>query len=212
MVPSELQRTLEEGLSALSRPCAPDQLLELVELSTLLEQWSGRMNLTGHRSAVGIAKRLILDAAALLDLLPPFERLADLGSGAGFPGLPLAILEPEREFVLVEARERRHHFQREAIRRLGLRNVTSLRGRFEELEPLECGAVVAQAVAPPARLIDAMLRWAGPGASLLIPGGPRPPSLPADPRIREVRTGSYRVPPDDWARSYWLGVRQPALS
>ena len=206
----EPERTLAEGLLALSRPCSPQQLHELAELSRLLAHWSGRMNLTGHRNAIEIAKRLVLDAAALLDFLPPFERLADLGSGAGFPGLPFAVLEPDREFVLVEARERRHHFQREAIRSLGLRNVTALRGRFEELEPLGCGAVVAQAVGPPDQLIDAMLRWAEPGASLLIPGGRRVPApSDEDQRVRVVRTGKYRVPPDDWPRSYWLGVRDP---
>ena len=203
----EPQQILQEGLSALSRSVVPDQLQRLVELSQLLERWSGRMNLTGHRGAVEIAKRLVLDAAALLDVLPAFERLADLGSGAGFPGLPLAILEPDRTFVLVEARERRHHFQREVLRTLRLRNVTALRGRFEELEPLPCSAVVAQAVGPPDELIDSMLRWAEPGAALLIPGGHRAPSPSSDARIQGVRTGTYRVPLEELPRTYWLGIR-----
>jgi 16S rRNA (guanine527-N7)-methyltransferase len=207
VVLSEPQRILEEGLSALSRSYAPRQLQALVELSRLLERWSGRMNLTGHKGAAEIAKRLILDAAALLDVLPEFESLADLGSGAGFPGLPLAILEPDRAFVLVESRERRHYFQREVLRRLGLRNVTALRGRFEALVPVQCSAVVAQAVGPPDLLIDSMLRWAAPGAALLIPGGHRTPNPARDSRIRGVCTGTYRVPLEESPRTYWLGTR-----
>jgi 16S rRNA (guanine527-N7)-methyltransferase len=203
----ETQQILEEGLSALSRSWHPDQVLALSELAELLELWSARMNLTSHRSASAIARRLVLDAAALLGELPPFTRLADLGSGAGFPGLPLAILEPDREFVLVEARERRHHFQREAIRRLGLKHVQPLRGRIESLEPIRCTVVVAQALGPPDRIVDAMLRWVEPGGTLVIPGGGAVPDPPLDDRLRDIRTGSYQVPLAGPARSFWMATR-----
>ena len=203
----ETQQILEEGLSALSRSWNPGQVLALSELAELLELWSARMNLTSHRTASAIARRLILDAAALLAELPPFTRLADLGSGAGFPGLPLAILEPDREFVLVEARERRHHFQREAIRRLDLRNVQPLRGRIEDLEPVRCDAVVAQALGPSDRIVDAMLRWAESGGMLVIPGGETAPDPGLDDRLRDIRTGSYQVPLAGPTRSFWMATR-----
>ena len=72
----------------------PGQLERWEKLALLLERWSQRINLTGHRGALAIAERLLLEAAALSQVLPAAETIADLGSGAGIPGLPLAICRP----------------------------------------------------------------------------------------------------------------------
>ncbi len=95
------------------------QLEALYELARTLEAWGQRINLTGHRDLEAILLRLIADAMALHCKIPKLESLADLGSGAGFPGLPFAILRPQTSITLVDARERRQHFQKAAARRIG---------------------------------------------------------------------------------------------
>ena len=146
------------------------RLEQLESLALLLVRWGQRINLTAHRTPEAIARRLILDALALAGALPELPSLADLGSGAGFPGLPIAIRHPRCRVTLVEARERRHHFQRAAVRVLGLGNVTLVHGRAEALEPTRHAAAVAQAVARPDQALDWMLPWVEPGGLLVLPG------------------------------------------
>ena len=96
---------LERGFDSLPISPAPDQLQQLAALVLLLEAWAGKINLTGHRDAAAMTRGLVLDAAALAAALPELEdarTVADLGTGAGFPGLPLAILFPAAEFFLVD--------------------------------------------------------------------------------------------------------------
>jgi 16S rRNA (guanine527-N7)-methyltransferase len=148
----------------------------------------------------------VLDAAALSRVLPEVARLVDLGSGAGFPGLPLSVLRPECEVLLVEAREKRHHFQRAAVRRLGLENARPLRGRAEALEPIPSPLVVAQAMAAPAAVLRSARAWVEPGGRIAIPGGGgfAGPIPPPD-WIAEADLLDYVVPCGGPARRLWLG-------
>lgn len=205
-----LEDVIAGGLTELGLQSSPEQHGRLAELARLVEAWGARINLTGHRDAEAVARRLVLDAAALLTALPAFDSLADLGSGAGFPGLPMAVLRPRMRVVLVEARERRHHFQRHAIRVLGLANVRAVRGRIEEVAAERCQAVIAQAVAAPEHLVDWMLRWAQPGALLIVPGGTSPRTAGSRrQQILEERSASYRAPLGGPERTVWL-ARAPS--
>jgi 16S rRNA (guanine527-N7)-methyltransferase len=198
---------LESGLAELG---APDALLPRLEaLSVLLARWAARLNLTAHRTAEAIARRLVLDALALGSVLPgaPPVSLADLGSGAGFPGLPLAILWPGCRVTLVESRERRHHFQRVAIRELGLSNATARLGRAEALEPNPHHVVVAQAVAQPEIAVQWMLSWAEPDGWIVVPQaeGQAAPDLARG--VFHVETRAYQVPVDGPRRTAWMARR-----
>ena len=165
------------------------------------------MNLTGHRSLEAIIERLILDAAALAQVLPEFGSLADLGSGAGLPGLPIAILRPQCGVTLVESRERRHHFQRAAVREIGIPNARPLRGRAEQLEAKPHAAVIAQALARPERALVWMVRWAEPGGLLLIPGGNTPIRVPELPEVTFETCLRYRAPGRTSDRTIWVARR-----
>lgn len=184
---------LESGFDELRFEASTQQLDALVLLSELLFRWSKRINLTGHQTVHEIVQHLVLDAVALATHVPEVPSLADIGSGAGFPGLPIAILRQDTQVVLVESRERRHHFQREAIRALNLENVQAKLGRAEQLDEPECSAAIAQAVSPR----DAqplLLRWVGVGGLLLFPGAAQPPDLPQDPMVLVEDCVRYRVP------------------
>ena len=198
---------LESGLSELGFAVDPGVTEALMGLAQLLESWSQRINLTAHRSLESIVARLILDAAALERVLPRACRIVDLGSGAGFPGLPLAVLRSDAEILLVEAREKRHHFQRAAIRRLGMGTVRALRGRAERIAPEPGSLVVAQALAAPGQALDLALPWCEPGGWIALPGSPASPDPASSPTIDLAERRPYTVPGGGPARTVWLGRR-----
>ncbi|MDJ0866927.1 MAG: 16S rRNA (guanine(527)-N(7))-methyltransferase RsmG [Myxococcota bacterium] len=207
---SSTETLIREGLRELGAPEAAAPALD--RLTHFLSRWSAHTNLTGHRDPDTIASRLVLDAAALGMVLPQVARIADLGSGAGFPGLPLAILRPDQRITLIEARERRHHFQRAAIRELEIVNARALRGRAEDLEPEPHDLVVAQAVASPARALDWMYAWCRPAGWLALPLGDPPPPLVPPSYVHECELRRYRVPLGGPARQLWLGRLAPSDS
>jgi len=195
---------LIEGFDELSLAVNSSQLETLLEFVLLLGQWSKRINLTGHRTPPEIVRRLVLDAAALTAQLPEIASLADIGSGAGFPGIPVAILHADCRVTLVESRERRHHFQRQVIRQLGLDNVRAELGRAEALEPSLHAAAVAQAVARPVDALPLLLPWVEIGGLLLFPGSNPPPPIPGDdPRVRFEPCETYKVPLGGPERTLW---------
>jgi 16S rRNA (guanine527-N7)-methyltransferase len=203
----EGRQLLLEGAAELGLDLDRARAEALLELAALLVAWGGRINLTGHRDQEAVVRGLVLEAGALLVHAPDFSCLADLGSGAGFPGLPIAVLRPDVEVTLVESRLRRHHFQRTAVRELGLAKVLPLRGRAEVLAPTPHQAVVAQAMARPARALAWMLPWAAPGGWLLLPGGDRPPEVGDVPGCQFESLVRYRLPCGGPARTLWIGRR-----
>ena len=195
------------GLEDLSQSPSPQQLRHLTQLILLLADWGARINLTGHRDPITMATRLVLDAAALAGSLPELrvaKTLVDLGSGAGFPGLPIAILHPHVIVRLVDSRMKRIHFQRAARRTLDLQNVEPILGRSDELEIEPADIVVAQAMAKPVRALELMLPWATAGGLLVLPATQESaqPHIPAGARLLEAR--SYPLPNLDIQRKLWI--------
>jgi 16S rRNA (guanine527-N7)-methyltransferase len=202
---------LAEGLAELGISAEP-AVAQLERLCALVSQWAARLNLTAHREPEAIARRLVLDALALGMALPggAVGPIADLGSGAGFPGLPIAAVWSGAELTLIEARERRHHFQRTCVRELGLSNVHPLLGRAEELPTAPHRVVVAQAMAQPATALAWMRRWAAHDGWLALPLSESQAAFepPAGVRFQEMR--AYRVPLDGAHRRIWIGRVDPA--
>jgi 16S rRNA (guanine527-N7)-methyltransferase len=167
------------------------------------------MNLTAHGEAEVVVRRLVLDAAALDARLPDVPSMVDLGAGAGFPGLPIALLHPDREVMLVESRERRHHFQRAAVREIGIANAVLLRGRAEELPPRPRPLVTAQAMASPEKAVAWMLPWAEPGGTLALPLSVDQQPPRAIDGVVEASVIPYSVPLGGPRRVVWLARRAP---
>jgi len=198
-----LVEQLRAGLETIGAPFPAKAPGQLADLALLVAEWGRRINLSGHRSAQRIGDRLILDAAALAATLPPFQSLADLGSGAGFPGLPIAILYPEAELVLVEARRRRHHFQRAAVRQIEISNAHPLHGRIEQLTPRPCTIALAQAVAPAIEVAATMRPWVLQGGWIGIPAVADAAEPDFGAGLRRCRTVEYGVP-NGLRRKLWL--------
>lgn len=140
-------------------------LPQLEAYAALLEGPGVERGLLGPREAPRLWERHLLNCAGLSALITGGEVVLDLGSGAGLPGLVLALQRPDVQVVLVEPLQRRATFLEEAVAELGLRNTLVRRARAEELAgKLEVDVVTARAVAP----VDRLAGWALP---LLRPGG-----------------------------------------
>ena len=212
---------IERGLDELNRfPGEFDADIQLTaagalaSLAHLVNHWNGTINLTAHSGPEMIARRLVLEAVAILPvlerLLSGANSLADLGSGAGFPGLPIAILRPCCRVVLVDSRRRRHFFQRAAQRALDLVNVEPVLGRIEELDPRVSDVVIAQALARPPSALEQMIPWAPDGGLLLIPGAAESRGPGYHPEVGEQGFLSYDVPLGGPTRTLWWGRRRVA--
>ncbi|GAC57740.1 ribosomal RNA small subunit methyltransferase G [Gordonia hirsuta DSM 44140 = NBRC 16056] len=132
------------------------------EFAEILSQEGVLRGLIGPSEPARLWSRHILNSAVIGEAIPQDVRVVDIGSGAGFPGIPLAIARPDLQVVLVEPLLRRTTFLDEAVRRLGLENVSVVRGRAEEKEVIaaagEADVVTSRAVAP----LDRLARWSVP--------------------------------------------------
>lgn len=134
----------------------------------LLLKWNKVYNLTGVRGADEIVDRHFVESFALRKLLRG-TTVADVGTGGGLPGVPLAIAEPERRFTLIESRAKRVRFLRHVVAELGLTNTEVAHGRAEDLRVEQPFAtVLARAVAPPAELLSICRNLTAPGSVLLL--------------------------------------------
>ena len=135
------QSALDQGLGELKLALPDSARGKLVAYLELLAKWNQTFNLTAIRDPLQMVSHHVLDSLAVLGDLPS-GRLADIGSGAGLPGIPIAIAEPERPVVLLEASEKKGSFLRQAVIELGLANSAVHIGRAEAWRPIEQFAVV----------------------------------------------------------------------
>jgi 16S rRNA (guanine527-N7)-methyltransferase len=156
--------TLLDGARALALDVDEAQLGKLVAHLDLLDEWNSRFNLTAIRDRPSQLTKHLLDSLTVQPYLRG-ERIADVGSGAGFPGIPLAIVEPHRHFSLIESTGKKCRFLEHVREALGLKNVEVVQSRAESYKPeVRFDTVIARAVGPIADLV----KVAGP---LVVGGG-----------------------------------------
>jgi 16S rRNA (guanine527-N7)-methyltransferase len=140
---------LERGLGALSVPVSPAAQQRLLAYLALLEKWNRTINLTAIRERERMVTQHLLDSLSVLPFLGPQDhRLADIGSGAGLPGIPLALARPELHVTLIEPNQKKVAFLRQAKLELGLEGVEVLGRRVEDV-PVGAGfdVVISRAFA-----------------------------------------------------------------
>ena len=136
-------QTLISGATALGIPLSNEQIEQFHAFAVLLAEWNQKMNLTAITDSVDVQKKHFLDCLVGLPLaaekigasLPPNRALAcvDIGTGAGFPGVPLKIVWPNLKLTLVDGTAKKIRFLDEVVNALALENVTLVQGRAEEL-------------------------------------------------------------------------------
>jgi len=102
-----------------------------------LLKWNQKINLTAIRSEKGIVLKHFLDSLSVFPLLPKSSSILDIGSGAGFPGIPLKIIQPSLEVTLIDSVRKKVDFQRHIIRTLGLRGMEAIHGRVQDKKILQ---------------------------------------------------------------------------
>jgi 16S rRNA (guanine527-N7)-methyltransferase len=167
---------------------------DAARLLTLLEElrhWNRRTNLTAITDPEQMITHHLLDSLAISPDLTG-TRVADVGTGAGFPGLPLAVANPQRHFTLIDSNAKKLRFVSHAAGLLALSNVTTLHARAESLRPeAPFETVTARALAPLPKLLEAVAPLCGPHTRVLAMKGRWPEDelaqLPAAWRLASSR-------------------------
>ncbi|MEI6410361.1 MAG: 16S rRNA (guanine(527)-N(7))-methyltransferase RsmG [Bacteroidota bacterium] len=137
---------------------SPEQLQKLAQLQPLYTEWNARINVVSRQDIENLNERHVLHALAIAKTFPfkPGSTVLDLGTGGGFPGIPLAIVFPETQFTLVDGTGKKITVVKEIAAALELTNVTALHARVEDLKTTSAfDFVVSRAVAP----LDKLLGW-----------------------------------------------------
>jgi 16S rRNA (guanine527-N7)-methyltransferase len=135
-----------------------------------LARWGARMNLVGSTEPDAISRH-VEDSLAAVAHLPPNVSVVDLGSGAGFPGIPIALARPDLKVTLVEIREKRLAFLRHVARELSL-SIEIRSASIEVPRPAEFAIALLRAVAKPERSLEIGLPWVTPAGEVWIWSGP----------------------------------------
>jgi 16S rRNA (guanine527-N7)-methyltransferase len=192
---------------AVAREHFAEHLPALERYAAVLADTAVVRGLIGPREVERLWERHLLNCAVVASGIRPARRVADVGSGAGLPGLVLAILLPDVELTLLEPMLRRAGFLEEAIGELGLTNVRVRRERAEQCPDLRGSfdVVTARAVAPLDRLAAWVLPLVAPGGRLLALKGAGAAEQVAAARPLLDRSGVARVV----VRGYGLGIVDP---
>lgn len=145
---------LTEGTAALGLPLSDKQIKSFSDYSDLLVEWNQKMNLTAVTAPRGISIKHFLDSILPLSCvdIPKNASVADVGTGAGFPGIPIKIMRSDIDLTLIDSLNKRVNFLKTVAEKIGLENTECIHARAEELARREgyrdgFDVVVSRAVA-----------------------------------------------------------------
>jgi 16S rRNA (guanine527-N7)-methyltransferase len=202
------QATLTTNALALGVPISPQQAEKLLQLLDELVKWNRTHNLTAITDRSEMITHHLLDSLSVHTALEG-QAIADVGTGAGLPGLPLAVVNPNRTFTLIDSNNKKVRFVAHAARTLGLANVTAVHARAEAGMPTpQPGSQSARAAAPPfdtvvarafaalPELLEKVAPLCGPHTRVLAMKGKRPDAEIAavPPTWQVIETRALDVP------------------
>lgn len=162
---------LRWGIAQMGLPDNAQRLAALEHLLALLQKWNKAYNLTAIRDAESIVQRHFFDSLALLPYLHG-QSVIDVGTGAGFPGLPLALYAPERRFTLLDSNGKKTRFVQQAVLELQLSNVTVRQTRVEHYTEARFDCVICRAFTSTREIIAKTRHLLAPQGIWLAPKGP----------------------------------------
>lgn len=189
MQPS-LDALLRQGVEKMGLTLPSEAQAKLLYFIALLEKWNRAYNLTGVREPDRMLTHHILDSLSIVPFVTG-SRVLDIGSGAGLPGIPLALARPDLEFVLLDANAKKTRFMIQAVAALGLDNVDIVHERAEKYRPeRKFDTLTARAFADMAGMLAATAHLFNPGGELLAMKGVYPETelthLPAGFTVTQV--------------------------
>ena len=186
-----LARQIDAGLSAMKLELPGEARARMAAHLELIAKWNRVHNLTAVRETEQMVVLHLLDSLSLLPHLGSAKSVLDVGTGPGFPGIPLAIARPELEFALLDSSHKKCTVLEQARAELGLRNVTVVCERVEQWQPgRRFDAVVSRAFAELSDFITQSQHLAAPGGRFLAMKGVYPfdeiARVPASHRVAQV--------------------------
>ena len=149
-----MQQQIGNAVRALDFDVSAEGVAKLATLLSELQRWNKKVNLTAIRDPDEMITGHLLDSLVVLPLLHG-KRVLDVGTGAGFPGLPLAVVAPDRKFDLVDSNNKKIMFVQHVLGLLDLDNVSAAKARTEDYAPgHRFDTVIARAVASVPRLLE----------------------------------------------------------
>lgn len=210
--------TLIAGANALGLTLDESAAARLLAITTALADWNTRLNLTTITEPRAMLTHHLLDSLAIHSHVQG-ARIADVGTGAGFPGLPLALVQPLRHFTLIDSVAKKLRFVEHAAQLADIHNVTTVHARSEDFprgypEPHSAfDTVLARAFKPLAELVRLVQPLCGPATRVLAMKGPR-----ADEEIAALGRGwcvqsvtDMTVPGLDGTRKLVTLMREPPV-
>ena len=192
----ELGRRLAKGAAELGLPLSRDDRSKLLQYLALLEKWNQVYNLTAIRDRGKMVSGHLLDCLAVTPYLSG-SRVLDVGSGAGFPGIPFAVARPDIQVALLDSNHKKAAFLRQAVADLQLKHATVICERVEAwraAEKFDC--IISRAFAEIAEFIALTRHLLAPGGMFAAMKGVHPfeeiERLPPDFRVRRVH--AFAVP------------------
>jgi 16S rRNA (guanine527-N7)-methyltransferase len=149
-----IETELLQGLARLELTLSAVQIQQLLDYLILLTKWNKAYNLTAVRDPLQMVTRHLLDSLIILPYLGG-QRIIDIGTGAGLPGIPLAIADPQRSYCLLDSNGKKIRFLQQTVLQLGLKNVTTVEDRAENYTAEHSyDSIVARAVASVAEIMS----------------------------------------------------------
>jgi 16S rRNA (guanine527-N7)-methyltransferase len=165
---------LTAGIESLRLSIDEDKIERLLGFIKLIEKWNKAYNLTAIRNREEMVRLHLLDSLAVLDFVEG-QRVIDIGTGAGLPGIPLAICRPEIEFVLLDSNAKKTRFVQQAVLELKLKNVTVCHSRVEQYRPENrFNTVITRAFASLPAIVELTEHLLGKGGVVLAMKGQSP--------------------------------------
>jgi 16S rRNA (guanine527-N7)-methyltransferase len=194
-MPPEARAALVDGARELGLTLDETQVARLLQLLDLVTEWNAKFNLTAIREPLDMVRKHLLDSLTVQPWLVG-PRITDVGTGAGFPGLPLAIVNPQMWFTLVDSTQKKIRFVEHAAAELGLAHVTAVAVRAESYRPdQQSNTVVSRALAAlPTFVAQAGHLCAKSGRLLAMKGRHPADEIAALPRGWRSRTEKLHVP------------------
>lgn len=184
---NEFNQKLVEKLNKIELEITDKQVEQLYKYMNLLIEWNEKINLTAIIEPEDIILKHFVDSLSVLKDIPKNAKVADIGTGAGFPGLPIKILRPDTEVLLIDSLNKRIKFLDEVIIENNIKNVKAIHARAEEIGHNkeyreQCDVVTSRAVAKLNVLLEYMMPLVKLGGKCICLKGPN-----AEDEIKEAR-------------------------
>jgi len=207
------QRQLETGLADMDLSLSDSQQQQLLAFLALLNKWNKAYNLTAVRDERVMVSRQLLDSLSIMPWITT-DHLLDVGAGGGLPGIPLAIVFPEKRFTLLDSNGKKTRFLNQCVLELGLDNVEVIHGRAEDCRPEQPFSQISSRAFT---ALENLVNWCGPllaenGEFLAMKGQYPDDEVSALPAGWQVESSQALTVPGADGERHLLVVRRAPLS